>query len=327
MNKNIIRWGIIGCGNVTEVKSGPAFQKTQGFELLAVMRRDLAKAQDYAQRHGVLKFYSDAKSLINNPEIDAIYIATPPDSHKEYALMVADAGKPCCIEKPLAPSHADCCAIVDAFTKENIPLFVSYYRRSLPRFEKVKRLLESDAIGSVRHISWQLQKAINTWDKSGDYNWRTDKAIARGGYFDDLASHGLDLFAFYFGDYEKVQGIATNQQGLYSAFDAVTANWVYKNGITGSGFWNFGCSENGDCVEIFGSKGKITFSVFDEKAIRLVTIKGTETIHEEIFIDNPHHVQMPHVANLRDALLYDGEHPSTGISSLQSSWSMEEILK
>jgi 1,5-anhydro-D-fructose reductase (1,5-anhydro-D-mannitol-forming) len=324
ISNKTLRWGIIGCGNVTEVKSGPAYQKTSGFELLAVMRRDHDKAKDYAQRHGVPKFYANADQLINDPEIDAIYIATPPDSHKEYALMVADAGKPCCIEKPLAPSHADCCEIVDVFAEKNIPLFVAYYRRSLPRFEKVKQIIESGKIGQLRHINWQLQKTASTLDKSGAYNWRTDKKIARGGYFDDLASHGLDLFAFFLGDYQQVQGITKNQQNLYSAFDAITACWIHKNGVTGNGFWNFGCSENTDQVEIFGSEGKIIFSVFDEKSIRIV--KGS--LPEEIIqIDNPPHVQMPHVEKLRDALLYNKTHPSTGASSLQSSWAMEEILK
>jgi 1,5-anhydro-D-fructose reductase (1,5-anhydro-D-mannitol-forming) len=231
ISNKTLRWGIIGCGNVTEVKSGPAYQKTSGFELLAVMRRDRDKAEDYALRHGVPKFYADADQLINDPEIDAIYIATPPDSHKEYALMVADAGKPCCIEKPLAPSHADCIEIVDVFAKKNIPLFVAYYRRSLPRFEKIKQIIDSGKIGNLRHISWQLQKAASPLDKSGAYNWRTDKKIARGGYFDDLASHGLDLFAFFFGDYQQVQGIVKNQQALYSAFDAITSCWIHKNGV------------------------------------------------------------------------------------------------
>jgi predicted dehydrogenase len=318
-----IRWGIIGCGNVTEIKSGPAYQKIQGFELVAVMRRDQNKAQDYAQRHGVPKFYSDVQSLINDPEIDAIYIATPPDSHKDYALMVTAAGKPCCIEKPLAPNHTDCREIVSAFADKNIPLFVAYYRRSLPRFEKVKEIIEAGAIGNVRHINWQLHKAVSALDKSGEYNWRTDKKIARAGYFDDLASHGLDLFAFYFGDYQQVQGIAKNQQGLYSAFDAVTASWIHINGITGSGFWNFGCNNNTDQAEIFGSHGKLIFSIFDEKPIHIITAQGDETIH----IDNPHHVQMPHVEKLRDALLYGTPHPSTGDDALQSSWAMEEILK
>ena len=195
---NVIRWGIIGCGAVTEIKSGPAYQKTAGFELSAVMRRDLKLAQDYAQRHQVARFSDNAADIINDDAIDAVYIATPPDSHKHYALLVAAAGKPCCIEKPLAPSYQESLAIDQAFREAGVPLFVAYYRRSLPRFNKVKSLLESGAIGQVRHISWHLSKPANVIDTSGEYNWRTDKTIAPGGYFDDLASHGLDLFSFLF---------------------------------------------------------------------------------------------------------------------------------
>ena len=117
-NTKTIRWGIIGCGAVTEVKSGPAYQKTEGFTIEAVMRRDADKAADYAKRHGINKYYTDADALINDPEIDAIYIATPPDTHKYYGLKVAEAGKPCCIEKPLAPNYQDCLAIQEAFEKK-----------------------------------------------------------------------------------------------------------------------------------------------------------------------------------------------------------------
>ena len=127
-----IRWGIIGCGVVTEVKSGPAYQKVEGFELTSVMRRNIEAAQSYAQRHGVAHFTDSADDIINDDQIDAIYIATPPDSHKYYALKVAQAGKPCCVEKPLAPSYKDCVQINEAFVSNNTPLFVAYYRRSLP---------------------------------------------------------------------------------------------------------------------------------------------------------------------------------------------------
>ncbi len=179
--QNIIRWGIIGCGAVTEVKSGPAYQKTAGFELSAVMRRDGKLAQDYAKRHQVARFSDNAEDIINADDIDAVYIATPPDSHKHYALLVAAAGKPCCIEKPLAPSYQESLAIEKAFKEAGVPLFVAYYRRSLPRFNKVKSLLDSGAIGQARHISWQLSKPANAIDTSGEYNWRTDKTIAPGG--------------------------------------------------------------------------------------------------------------------------------------------------
>ncbi|MGA1226314.1 MAG: Gfo/Idh/MocA family protein [Tamlana sp.] len=95
MKDKIINWGIIGCGNVTEVKSGPAYKNTEGFDIEAVMRRDAEKAEDYAKRHQIKKFFTNADELISDNEVDAIYIATPPDTHHFYALKVADAGKPC----------------------------------------------------------------------------------------------------------------------------------------------------------------------------------------------------------------------------------------
>ena len=115
IDKPVIRWGIIGCGAVTEVKSGPAYQKTEGFKLVSVMRRNLGLARDYAQRHQVAHYSDNADDIINNPDIDAVYIATPPDSHKHYALLVAGAGKPCCIEKPLAPNYSESLEIFEAF--------------------------------------------------------------------------------------------------------------------------------------------------------------------------------------------------------------------
>jgi len=318
----VIRWGIIGCGAVTEVKSGPAYQKTAGFELAAVMRRNLELAKSYAQRHKVPKFSDDAAEIINDDNIDAIYIATPPDSHKHYALMVAKAGKPCCIEKPLASTYEESLAIEQAFKEAKVPLFVAYYRRSLPRFNKVKSLLESGAIGQIRHVSWQLNKPANALDLSGQYNWRTDKSIAVGGYFDDLASHGLDLFSFLLGDFQKVNGITTNQQGLYSAFDAVSACWQHENGVTGTGSWNFGAAARQDNVTIVGSEGELNFSVFDEMPIVLTQGKSSESF----IIENPENIQLYHVANIYQQLVNGQQHPSNGNSALHISWVMDKIL-
>ena len=318
-----LRWGIIGCGAVTEVKSGPPYQLTSGFSLDAVMRRDLQKAEDYAKRHGVPHFYKDVENIINNPEIDAVYIATPPDTHKLYGLMVAKAGKPCCIEKPLAPSYEDGVAIVKAFKAKNVPLFVAYYRRSLPRFLQVEKWLKEDKIGEIRHINWSFSKPANDVDLSRTYNWRTDAKIAPGGYFDDLASHGLDLFAYLLGNFKEVFGMSLNQQGLYSAKDAITATWMHENGITGTGSWNFGAFKRADSVTLIGSKGTIRFSVFKEEAVILENVDGIE----ELFIENPKHVQQYHVANLRADLIDGIPHPSTGDTALHTSWVMSQILK
>ncbi len=322
INQKFIRWGFIGCGNVTEVKSGPAFRKVNGFDIAAVMRRDLDKAADYAKRHGIAKFYSNAEQLIKDEDVDAVYIATHPDSHKEYALNVAAAGKPCCIEKPMASSYNDCVTILAAFEQKPIPLFVSYYRRSLPRFNQVKQWLENHSIGVIRHVEWHFVRPSSRLDLGKTYNWRTDPNIAYGGYFDDLASHGLDLFTYFFGDISVASGQCVNQQGLYLAKDAVTASWLHNNGITGSGYWNFGCYSDEDKVSIFGSEGKIEFSLFKNEPLALINSSGKN----EVFIDNPENIQLFYIQNMRDHLLGLSTHPSTGLTASHTSWVMDKIL-
>ncbi len=322
-NATPIRWGMIGCGGVTEVKSAPAYKLVDGFEITAVTRRNLEKLKDYTKRHHIEKYYSNADDLINDKDIDAVYIATPPDSHLYYALKVSKAGKPCCIEKPLAPSYQESKTIYNVFNEKNIPLFAAYYRRSLPRFEQVKKWLENKDIGEVRHINWLLTKAPNDLDLSGTYNWRTDPAIAPGGYFDDLASHGLDLFIYLLGNIKEVSGISTNQQGLYKAKDAITACWIHDNGVTGSGTWNFGFNEREDRVEILGSKGKIEFPVFKDESL----IITRDNHQENIFIKNPLNIQLYHVENMKKQLIdRNYSHPSTGKTAMHTSWVMDKIL-
>ncbi len=194
--KSKIRWGIIGCGDVTEVKSGPGFQKSEGSELIAVMRRNGKLAEDYARRHNVPKWYYDANKLINDPDVDAVYIATPPSTHKEYTIAVASAGKPVYVEKPMALNYHECTEMVEVCRKYNVPLFVAYYRRALPRFLKVKSLLEDNRIGEVRSVSIKFFQQTTNKDLSPD-NWRVDPSIAGCGYFCDLGSHMIDQFNSY----------------------------------------------------------------------------------------------------------------------------------
>jgi Oxidoreductase family, NAD-binding Rossmann fold len=159
-----IRWGIIGCGDVTEVKSGPGFQKANHSRLVAVMRRTGELARDYARRHGVPRWYDNAEALINDPEVDAVYIATPPVAHKDYTLLCARAGKPVYVEKPMALNYQECQFMLRACRAAGLPLFVAYYRRALPRFLKVKQLIDTHAIGEVRSFrKWLAVGGSWTW--------------------------------------------------------------------------------------------------------------------------------------------------------------------
>jgi predicted dehydrogenase len=318
-----IRWGIIGCGDVTEVKSGPALQQAENSELVAVMRRDKDKVRDYAKRHHVPRWYTDAEKLIQDPEVDAVYIATPPDSHMLYTLQVARAGKPVYVEKPMARSHAECLTMIDACAKAAVPLFTAYYRRSLPRFLKVKSLLEEGAIGKIRFVRIELYQPPFAWDyQPGSLPWRVMPEIAGGGYFIDLASHTFDILDYYFGPIDRVQGYADNHAGLYPAEDVVSCSFMFKSGIAGNGFWCFTAAQRSDVIEFIGEKGKIIFSTFSQDPVRLLT----PDLDKQWKIINPGHIQLPHIQSIVNDLSGIGTCPSNGISAARTSWVLDRIL-
>lgn len=319
-----IRWGIIGCGDVTEVKSGPGFQKANNSSLVAVMRRTGELAKDYARRHNVPKWYDNANALINDPDIDAIYIATPPDSHKEYTLLSVRAGKPVYVEKPMALNFAECQAMLNACQTANVPLFVAYYRRGLARFLKIKELLDAQAIGEVRYVTITLTMPPHA-DELNPQNlpWRVLPEIAGGGHFVDLASHMLDFLDYALGPIRSVQGSATNQAGLYPAEDIVTASFVFESGVQGVGTWCFTAFNNVDLTEIVGDKGKISYSTYNAQPIRLTTNNGVT----DFPFDYPAHIQQPLIQTVVDALTGNGVCPSTGTSAAHTTWVMDQLLQ
>ncbi|MFZ0281420.1 MAG: Gfo/Idh/MocA family oxidoreductase, partial [Bacteroidales bacterium] len=258
----MINWGMIGCGNVTELKSGPAFNKISNSRLVAVMRRNAALAEDYAARHNVPRFYTDADDLINDSEINAVYIATPPANHAEYAIKVLKAGKPVYIEKPMALNYSDCEEINKTAHKYNLPVFVAYYRRSLPGFLRIRQLIDNGEIGKVRFVTIRLFKSLSADEKNGNLPWRVIPEISGGGHFFDLASHQLDYLDFLLGPVKKVASVALNQAGLYPGEDYVSAGFEFQNNVAGSGTWCFTVTPEGnlDSLEIFGEKGAIKTS-------------------------------------------------------------------
>lgn len=317
-----VRWGIIGCGDVTEVKSGPAFQKVEGSKLVAVMRRNGSLAEDYAKRHKVEKWYDDADALINDKDVNAIYVATPPSSHKEYTIAAAKAGKPVYVEKPMALTANECHEMVDVCKQNNVPLFVAFYRRALPRFLKVKTLLEDNAIGEVRFVNVTFYQKQFERDVNGEHDWHVNPAIAGGGYFYDLAPHNLDLVQYFLSDIKSAKGFFSNQAELYKAEDIVSAVGLIEPDIHVSMVWNFNSYDDLDRTEIVGSEGKITFSTFQNNPILLETKNGTEKFE----IEHPKHIQQPLIQTVVAELLGKGKCVSTGETGLQTNKVMDMIF-
>ena len=321
-----MKWGIIGCGNVTELKSGPAFNKVEDSKLVAVMRRNADLAQDYAQRHNVSKFYSDASELINDSEVNAVYIATPPDSHALYAIEAMKAGKPVYVEKPMARNYAECMEMIRVSEETGMPLYVAYYRRTLPAFLKVKELVDNGSIGKLLTVNVKLYKAFGERDKFPDkQSWHVNPEIAGAGHFYDLASHQFDFLDFVFGPVTKVNGVARNIVGYYKAEDTVSAAFSFESDVVGSGSWCFVVDEKSeeDSIEIHGTNGKIKFSCFDLGNVELTTKEGTQ----KFSFTNPENISFLLVQQLVGALQGKNDCVSTMYSAARTNYVLEEIVK
>ena len=322
----ILKWGFIGCGEVTELKSGAAFSSVPGSMVEAVMSRSEAKARDYAERHGINKWYTDAQELIDDPDVNAVYVATPPSSHATFAIMAMKAGKPVYVEKPLAASYEDCSRVNRVSEQTHIPCFVAYYRRYLPYFQKVKSIIDDGVIGKVVNV--QIRFAVPPRDldyqKAGKLPWRLQPDIAGGGYFYDLAPHQLDFLQYVFGVITEANGICANRGGLYQAEDSVSACFQFENGLPGSGSWCFVAHESAteDRIEVVGEKGIVNFSVFTYDPIVLQTSEGTHTIE----VPNPPYVQYPLIKNVIEHLQGIGICTCTSVSATPVNWVLDRIL-
>ena len=321
-----INWGFIGCGEVTEKKSGPAFNEVEGSQVVAVMSRSENKARSYAERHHIRKWYTDAQELIDDPDVNAIYIATPPSSHATFAIMAMRAGKPVYIEKPLAASYNDCIRINRISEQTGVPCFVAYYRRYLPYFQKVKEIIQNGTIGKVINVQLRFSVPPRDLDYKNEKElpWRLQPDIAGGGYFYDLAPHQIDLLQNIFGVITRAHGYPANRAHLYKAEDTVSACFFFENGVTGSGSWCFVGHESAkeDCIEIIGDKGSLSFSVFTYEPIVLITSEGKESIT----VPNPSYVQLPIIKHVIEHLQGIGHCECTSISATPVNWVLDRIL-
>jgi predicted dehydrogenase len=325
MSEKTIQWGMIGCGDVTEKKSAPSFNKISNSRLVAVASRTPQRAEDYARRHAISSWHRNPSDVITDPEVDAVYIATPPGSHPEYALEVIKAGKPVYIEKPMAKTWDECQVINQSAEKHGVPVFVAYYRRSLGYFRTVKEIVESGRLGKVLHINMQQYFPIRDEDHDRDNPpWRIVPEISGGGYFHDVGCHALDILFYIFGDPVSVTGRKANMSGLYQPEDTVIANLVLPDGLLVSGTWSFVTPiySTKDRITVTGESGNLDFSIFSFDPIEVTTGDGTEIFSP----DTPEHIQMPMIKDIVSQLIGTGSCPSTGQTAAVTSRVMDEIL-
>lgn len=277
MDKKEIYWGMIGCGDVTEVKNGPGLYLAEHSHLYGVVNRTRSKAEDWVKRHGAGKVYDSVGELLSRPEIDIVYVATTPDCHKRYAIACAEAGKHCYLEKPIALSYEEAEEIQAAFAASGTKILVAHYRRGMSRYKEIRRLLEEGAIGKVRGMQMlrtQKQTALERLPEE-QKPWRVRSGISGGGHFFEGDIHMLDLADFLVGPAADFKVELGNETGVYDAADTVALSMRTTTGVMVSGLWCYATDVEQDRTIIYGDRGSITYQYGRNDApIRLETVDG-----------------------------------------------------
>ena len=297
----MIRWGILGCGDVTEVKSGPALQKAARSTVVACMRRDGEKAKDYAARHKIPRHYNNAADLIRDKEVDAVYIATPPSSHADLSIMALESGKPVLVEKPVALTTAEADEMAAAARDAKRSLIVAYYRRALPRFEKLRTLIEDGAIGEPRCVA---VRHLKTAEDRPDQAWKIESSVGGGGFFMDMQTQVLDWLDTVFGPAQSIAGTVRHQSQAYDAEDFVAYTIGYET-VVASGLCAYAVGVSEESVTIFGSKGSATMA-FCRPSPLIVHQGSVKTVYD---LPDPAHVHLPFVERVVSHLLDGTPNP------------------
>jgi len=315
--KDKIVFGMIGCGDVTERKSGPAFRKLPQTEMKWVMRRDEKKLEDYAKRHEIPYFSTEVLDMLRDPDVDAVYIATPPHMHKYYTVLAAEHKKDVYVEKPMALTSDECREMRKACEEHGVKLYVAYYRRAQKKFLQIKSLMEKGAIGEVRSFTYQYLRPVPQFDPNRPWLFQED--TSGGGILYDVGSHMIDLFLFLFGEPSMVSGKSGNLSQALSVEDVTTGFFLFENGIQGTMNITASCGIREDLLTIAGSKGALRFSIMDQAPVSLITDHGTEIFEFE----EPEHSQMEMISMISDAMLGKTNVEDSGWNGLET----QEILE
>lgn len=307
-----IRWGIIGVGDVVERKSGPALMTAAGSAVVAVMRRDAAAARAFAARHGIARWYDRVDDLLADPDVDAVYVATPTSSHCALTLRALATGRPVLVEKPIAMHTAEAECMIDAAERAGQPLFVAYYRRALPRFERLREIVQSGRLGAIRCIAVHQTRPLAHRPNAG---WKLDPTINGGGLFVDVHTHTLDWLDHVFGPPTVAQGLV-RRLGPGPAEDLVAFNLGWADGIVASGLYCYGAAPEEEQVTVYGSEGAASMVFFKPAPIRLTDARGRV---EEIEVVDPPHSHLPLVERIVAQLRGGPPAPAQGSDGLRTT--------
>ena len=301
----VIKWGLIGAGDIARKRVAPALHDLANCDLVAVSRGRADLAESFAAEFGVKSWYADWREMLR-ADIDAVYIATPVFLHAEQTIVGAEAGKHVLCEKPMALDTSECDRMIAACKANNVKLGIAYYRRFYPVLERVRQILASGEIGRavVAHIN-----AFEYVDMSSDSerHWFLEKAKSGGGPMMDFGCHRLEVLTDLFGKVRLSESITANVEFDREVEDTAAVLLQFESGPCASLVVTHAAREPQDTLEIFGTAGSIHIPVLNTGEMRIKTAAG-----ERAESHPPHsNIHQPMIEDFTDAVL-KGREPRVG---------------
>ena len=315
-----VRWGLIGCGDISRKSVAPAIQNAENSVLVSVNRADASKAESFAREFGAEKWTEKWQDLAADKDINSVYVATPVYLHAEQTIAAAEAGKHVLCEKPMAMNEAECRKMIDACSANGVKLGIAYYRHLFPPVMRIKEIIESGEIGQIVHVQANNFENFNLPPGAPRY-WFLDKKLSGGGPMMDMGCHRIEIFLNLFGPVAETSAYLDNIVYKREVEDTATAHFRFQNGATALLVSSHGAFEPADTLDIYGTKGSVRVPVLDEGTIIVKT--GTEVRTEK----HPNHsnFHQPLIDDFVNAVLDNGKPAVTGETGLEVNKILDRI--
>ncbi len=304
MNK--LRWGLIGCGDISRKRVAPALRDLETCELVAINRSRVEMAESFAREFGARRWYGDWRELIADSEVDAVYIATPVYLHAEQTIAAAEAGKQVLCEKPMAMNVAECDRMIAACQLNGVHLGIAYYRHFYPVLLRVKELIASGEIGKPVLAQVNAFERFNP-QPGDDRYWLLEKDKAGGGPMMDFGCHRIEILLNLFGSIRQIKSIVGRTLFEREVEDTCVASFEFETGMQAVLNVTHAAFESRDTVDIFGSEGSLHLPVLNRGELRIKKAAGERTEQHP-----PHaNIHLPLIEDFAQAVL-KGREPKVG---------------
>ncbi len=312
----MLNWIVVGIGDVATRRVIPAIQAEPRSCLYGLVTRSLAKAAPYAASRDV-RSWATLDDALDDPAVHAVYVATPVFLHAAQTIEALRAGKHVLCEKPMAKNEAEARSMVQAAEQNGRTLGVAYYRRTYPKVQRAKQLLDAGAIG--KPVLAEL--TCHEWrdEKGNRRSWLVDPAQAGVGPLYDIGSHRIDVLNFLFGEPRRATGHLSNLIHHYAVEDNATVVIDYPGGVRGVVDVRWHSKVRRDECRIRGTEGEMELSPLNGPD--LICPRGRENLP-------PHaNLHYPMIENFVDAVLGKALLLASGASSFWTDWVIERARR